>query len=154
MGSLKLPTGDLVYVDAQIVIYTIDLHPTYAPICAELWEGVKIGAVTAVSSELVLLETLVGPLRSGDADLAADRQAIWRQANTSLLPISREVLLEAARLRAIIPALKTPDAIHAATAILHGCALFISNDMGFRNVPSLPLVLLDDLLAIPDTRAD
>jgi predicted nucleic acid-binding protein len=42
--------------------------------------------------------------------------------------------------------LKTPDALHAATASDAGCALFITNDVGFRAVASLPLVILDDLL--------
>ena len=58
-------------------------------------------------------------------------------------------LREAARLRATIPGLKTPDVIHAATALLNGCALFVSNDTGFRRIPGLPLVLLDDVLAAP-----
>jgi predicted nucleic acid-binding protein len=56
-------------------------------------------------------------------------------------------LREAARLRATISGLKTPDAIHAATALQHGCALFVSNDVGFRRVPGLSLAILDDVLA-------
>lgn len=44
------------------------------------------------------------------------------------------------------PNLKTPDALHAATALQAGCALFVTNDVGFRQVASLPLVVLDDLL--------
>ena len=78
---------------------------------------------------------------------AAD--VIWTRANHVLLPISRDILHEAARLRANISGLKTPDAIHAATALLHGCTLFVSNDVGFRRVPNLPLVLLDDIVATP-----
>jgi predicted nucleic acid-binding protein len=42
-----------------------------------------------------------------------------------LLPITRPILLEAARLRAATK-LKTPDAIHAATAMDAGCALFVT----------------------------
>jgi predicted nucleic acid-binding protein len=98
---------------------------------------------------LILLEILVGPLRSGDTVLAARREALWRQANTGLLPITQDVLREAARLRALIPGLKTPDAVHAATALLHGCILFVTNDVGFRRVPGLPLAILDDVLAAP-----
>jgi len=98
---------------------------------------------------LILLEILVGPLRSGDTVLAAHRAAPWRQANTRLLPITQDVLREAARLRALIPALKTPDAIHAATALLHRCVLFVTNDVGFPRVPGLSLAMLDDALAVP-----
>jgi predicted nucleic acid-binding protein len=42
--------------------------------------------------------------------------------------------------------LKTPDAIHAATAMRAECALFITNDTDFRRVEGLPVVVLDDLL--------
>ena len=42
--------------------------------------------------------------------------------------------------------MKTPDAIHAATALRADCALFITNDTDFRRVEDLPVVVLDDLL--------
>ncbi len=116
MGSLTLPAAGLVYADAQIVIYSVDRHPVYAPVCDPLWQATQAGTVTVVSSELTLLETLVGPLRSGDAVLATRREAVWSQPNTRLIPVTQEVLREAARLRAGIPRLRTPDAIHAATA--------------------------------------
>ena len=51
----------------------------------------------------------------------------------------------AARLRATTK-LRTLGAIQAATAILAGCTLFVTNDFGFRAVPGLPVVILDDLL--------
>jgi predicted nucleic acid-binding protein len=105
--------------------------------------------MTAVSSELTLMETLVAPLRNGDPVLATNREALWQQANTRLLPITRHILREAARLRAALLALKTPDAIHAATALVHGCALFVTNDIGFRHVPGLTLAILDDVLTLP-----
>jgi predicted nucleic acid-binding protein len=149
VGLLTLPAAGLVYVDAQIAIYTVDVHPLYASACRPLWDAVKAGSVTAVSSELTLMETLVGPLRNGDATRAILREALWQQANTRLLPITRDVLREAARLRALRIALKTPDALHAATALVHGCALFVTNDIGFRSITGLPLVVLDDVLAAP-----
>lgn len=149
MGSLTLPGSGLVYADAQIAIYSVDRHPVYAPVCDPLWQAAQAGTVTVVSSELTLMETLVGPLRSGDGTLADQRQSLWDQAGTRLLPITRDVLREAARLRATIPSLRTPDALHAATALLHGCVLFVTNDFGFRHVPGLPLAILDDILAAP-----
>jgi predicted nucleic acid-binding protein len=137
----------MIYADAQIAIYSSDNHPLYASVCAPVWQ--VGGAASVVASDLILLEILVGPLRSGDTVLAARREALWRQANTGLLPITQDVLREAARLRALIPGLKTPDAVHAATALLHGCILFVTNDVGFRRVPGLPLAILDDVLAAP-----
>src|SRR3954453_9814171 len=62
-----------------------------------------------------------------------------------LFPIALSTLREAARLRATTK-LKTPDAIHAATAQQAGCVLFVSNDLDFRGVAGFSLVILDDLL--------
>ena len=89
------------------------------------------------------------PLRNGDVAAQSDREALWQQANTLLLPITQDILREAARLRAIIPSLKTPDAIHAATALLAGCTLFVTNDLGFKRVPGLMLAILNEVLAVP-----
>jgi predicted nucleic acid-binding protein len=43
--------------------------------------------------------------------------------------------------------LKTPDAIHAATALAAGCVLFVTNDAGFRCVPGLPVAVLSEVAA-------
>jgi len=43
--------------------------------------------------------------------------------------------------------LKTPDAIHAATALVASCALIVTNDAGFRNLPGLPVAILSDLIS-------
>ena len=114
-----------------------------APLCRPIWQ---LSATTTVSSELVLVETLVSPLRTGDTALQTARETLWRQPNTRLLPITAAILRDASQLRANIPGLKTPDAIHAATALTYGCAAFVTNDTGFRRIPNLPLILLDDLL--------
>lgn len=146
MGTLTLPASGLVYADAQIAIYSADGHAVYAPLCVPLWQP---GVITVITSELTLMETLVMPLRQGDTALAARRENLWHQPNTRLIPITQDILREAARLRAAIPAVRTPDAIHAATALLHGCALFVTNDVGFRRIPGLTLAILDDILAEP-----
>ena len=62
-----------------------------------------------------------------------------------LQPITRPILRVAASLRAG-SAMRTADAIHAATAVLGGCALFITNDKRLRHSAGLPVAVLDDLL--------
>ena len=61
-----------------------------------------------------------------------------------LIVITEPILRDAARLRAQFN-LKTPDAIHAATALSVGCAQFITNDLIFRRVPGLNVIVLRDL---------
>jgi predicted nucleic acid-binding protein len=144
MGPLTLPPAGLIYADAQVCIYSVERHPVYAPLLRPLWQAVQAGTLEVVSSELTLLETLVGPLKRADTALAATYEQFFQQPGIRLLPITQPVLREAARLRATTR-LRTPDAMHAATAAVAGCVLFVTNDVAFRGMVNLPLVVLQDL---------
>lgn len=65
-----------------------------------------------------------------------------------LIPIGQTTLREAARLRASTPSLRTPDAIHAATAITSDCTQFLTNDRQLRVVTGLHIVILDEVLTL------
>ena len=59
MGSLIVPAGGRLYADAQVVIYSVEKHPRYAPLVRPLWAAVQAGTIEAVTSELTILEVLV-----------------------------------------------------------------------------------------------
>lgn len=147
MGAVTLPTSGTAYVDANVVIYTVERHARYGPALVPFWRAADAGACRVYTSELVLLETLVGPYKAGDMQLAAAYEAFFGLPGIQLLSISQTILREAARLRAAVPRLRTPDAIHAATARLHGVAALVTNDAAFRNVTGLNVVVLDDVVA-------
>lgn len=142
---MTLPSGGAVYLDSVALIYTIERYPSYFPLLQPIWQAARAGSIGVVSSELALMETLVGPLKSGNASLVASFETALLGTDMSLLPITQSVLRDAAHLRATTK-LRTPDALHAASALLAGSVLFVTNDAGFRGVPGLPLVVLDDLL--------
>ena len=145
MGALTLPASGLVYIDTMTLIYTVERYPAYLPLLEPMWQMAQTGSIEIVSSELTLMETLIGPLKSGNTILENAFEQALLGTNMRLIPITQAILREAARLRATTK-LRTPDALHAATAQQTGCALFVSNDVGFRGLASLPLVILDDLL--------
>ena len=148
MGSLSLPLGGTVYVETPTVIYTVEAHPVYSPLLRPLWQAAQAQGLQVATSELTLMETLVHPIRNRDSALqAAYERLLLSMPEVRLLPLTQDVLREAARLRADIPGLRTPDALHAATAPLSVCSLFLTNDAGFRRIPGLPLAILDDVLA-------
>lgn len=60
-----------------------------------------------------------------------------------LYPINLAILEKAIQFRALY-GLKTPDAIHAATAIEEFCSLLITNDSVFKRIPGINVVVLDD----------
>jgi len=134
-----------VYLDANPIIYTVEKHPVYGPVLVPLWQAAQAQTIEVVSSELALMESLVGPLKKGDTALEKTYEQAFLGTDMRLLPITQPVLREAARLRATTK-LKTPDALHLATAKLAGCALFVSNDAAFRGAATIAIVILDDLL--------
>ena len=145
MGQLNLPLNALVYVDTAVLIYSVEANPNYRELLRPLWLKLKASELEVISSELSLMEVLIVPLRNNDTALVNDYEQLMLEGDIQLIPISQTILLQAARLRATTN-LRTPDAIHAATAINTGCTLFLSNDRGFRAIPSLSAVILQDVL--------
>jgi predicted nucleic acid-binding protein len=144
MGQLNLPEDAIVYVDTAPVIYSIEPHPDYRPLVQPLWEKLHADEITIISSELLWLETLVGPMKNNNQPLVELYTELLSD-NIQLIAIDETILKLAAQLRST-SSLKTPDAIHAATAINRGCTIFLTNDTGLRNIPGLPTIVLKDLL--------
>jgi predicted nucleic acid-binding protein len=145
MGALTLPTSGLVYIDTMTLIYTVERYPAYWPLLDPMWQAAQAKTIEIVSSELTLMETLVKPLKTGNAALVKAFEQALLGTEMRLLPITQTILRDAAQLRATTK-LKTPDALHAATSQKAACVLFVSNDASFRSIPGLPLMILDDLL--------
>lgn len=148
MGSVILPPGGMVYVDANILIYTVERVAPFAQMLDPFWQELTAQRAHAITSEMAALETLVGPMRSGDKALEAlFRRILYRSPSLRLVPVTLDVIERAAQLRAQIPGLKTPDAIHAATALEASVATFITNDLAFQRIANLKVVTPSDLMA-------
>lgn len=145
MGSLILPASGSVYLDANGFIYSVERIEPYCTVLEELWQTARTGQFEVVCSELALLETLVKPLREEDAELEMLFRELFAAREVRLIPTTTSVWERAARLRASISGLKTPDALHAATAFAAGSELFLTNDPGFRRVSGLSVVLLSEV---------
>ena len=146
MGVLTLPANGTVYLDANGFIYSIERIDPYRSILDALWLTVSAGQVKVVTSELTLLEVLVKPLKVGDATTATlFRTVLKHTPDVQMLPITQSVLEAAANLRATL-GLKTPDAVHVATALLNNSMLFVTNDSAFRRVADLNVTVLSELI--------
>ncbi len=143
--GLKLPSSGVVYVDTSVVIYTLEGNPDYYSLLQPLWLKFQLNEIEIVSSELILMEALVVPLRNANNTLVAQYEELLLSSEMQLIPITQSILRQGANLRATT-SLKTPDAIHAATALSARCNQFLTNDKGFRNVPGLPTVILSEVL--------
>ena len=147
MGRLILPNSGPVYLDANSAIYRFEGIEPYSSASAPLWDALQDQSMTIVTSELTLLEVLVKPLKdNNDSLIELFRRTLLDTNGLDCVAIDREILSLAAQIRAD-SRLKTPDAIHAATALYAGATMFLTNDAGFRRVPGLNVVLLDDVVA-------
>ena len=145
MGPLTLPSSGLVYIDASGLIYSVERVEPYRTLLEPMWERAQNGNLTIVSSPVLVTEALTKPLRDGNTEIELQYRELFASNVVRLLDASYQVFEDAARIRAGTR-LKTPDALHAATALRAGCTLFITNDTDFRRVQGLPVVVLDDLL--------
>ena len=145
MGSLNLPSSGVIYVDTAPVIYTVEKHLDYFALLDPLWAASELGQIQVVSSEMILLETLTGALKRNDLQLIADYESVLTASEMNLIPITSALLRDAARLRASIN-IKTPDAIHAATAFASGCNLLITNDKDLKRVTALNVIILSEIV--------
>ena len=145
MGALRLPSRGSIYLDTSAIIYSVERNEPYFTLLAPVWRRAQAGELVVMCSELVVAETLVRPIRDEDANLETAFRAIFVAPEMQLVPTTRDIWEDTAQLRAET-GLKTPDAIHAATALRAGCDLFVTNDTDFRRVQGLQIVVLNDLL--------
>lgn len=134
-----------ILIDTSVWIYHFEKHPQLGPPAARVIEGLEEGRFRGIASELTLLELTVRPLQLGRQDVADDYEVLLDYfPNLELVPISREMLLDAAALRAR-QKLRTPDAIQIATGLRTGATLAVTNDKAWRSVPLIETILLADL---------
>lgn len=113
----------LIYLDTCLLIYTIENHPNLAGTVRATMAGES--PVHFAISDLVKLECLVKPLKTGDVALQRRYEAGLDELEQLSLPAA--VYLQAAQLRARF-GLRTPDALHLACAQHHRCDALWTND--------------------------
>ena len=139
-----LASHPLLALDTSIFIYHFESHPTYLPFTRSILQTVAAGARDAIISELVLLELLVKPMSLEQEELADQYEILLEHfPHLKICPIQRAVIRRAAQLRGRYR-MKTPDAIHLASALENGATLFIGNDRGLRVVQGIEVMVLKD----------
>lgn len=145
MGLIELPQNALVYLDASPLIFSAEKIQPYWSLLQPVWQAAQKGEITLLGSELLLLEVLVKPIEVGDSILERTFRDLLAAREFDLVPISAAILEQVVKLHAQYH-IKTPDAIHAATAVSTSCDLLLTNDTDFRRLTELPIIVLADLL--------
>jgi predicted nucleic acid-binding protein len=135
-----------VALDTSIFIYQLEANAKYLPLAYVVFDWLERRGNAGVTSTLTLTELLVPAYREGNDERIQAYYGLLRTfPNLYLIPPDIQVADIAARLRATY-GLKTPDAIHAATAVHSNASAFITNDPVFKRVKEIESLVLDELL--------
>ena len=146
MGLIEDLQQKITYFDTSIFVYSVENNQEFGLICNQLMQGIETNLLRAVTSELTLSEAMVFPFRNAHLETQRKYQEIIETSGGLLaVPVLRHILIRAAELRAAQPALRTPDAIHLATALETGCEVFLTNDSRIKN-SDLEMVTLSSLI--------
>ncbi len=134
-----------VYVDTSPLIYYVEQNPAYLARMDAIVNLLQTVPIQGVCSTITLAEVLPIPLRTGNTSLARLYKTILLNSREFLtFPVTSVVAEGAADLRASY-GLKTPDALHLATALSSGCDAFLTNDLGLKRVTKIKVLVLDEL---------
>jgi len=146
MGSVTdiLRKHRVIALDTCVWIYHFEQHPEYAELSNRILTAVAKKECRAVISELTLMELITGPLKLDRQDVADEYELLLlHYPNLTLEPITRDILLHAAQLRAAY-GFGTPDAVILATAKEAGASLIVTNDQNWPGYTELSMLRLGE----------
>lgn len=123
-----IPNGSKVLLNTVALIYFLEENERYSKLAEKIFGRIESGELQGVLANLAFAELLVPLFRSGEPRAAAGlANRIFNFRNLEVVTLTTEISIEAARLRAEY-SLRTPDAIHAATAIITQASGILTND--------------------------
>jgi uncharacterized protein len=130
-------SGVDVYLDACCFIYAVEGEPCWRN---AVLEKLRVHAQSnLLTSTLSRLECRTQALRNNDTALLRSYEHIF--ANVQLVDVSAQIIERATKIRAQY-GLKTPDAIHIATALEQQATIFLTADQAFTRCQEITVELL------------
>jgi predicted nucleic acid-binding protein len=127
-----------VYLDTAPTIYLVE---NISPWAEAVSRYLSTRDAIPAASVLTRMECRVKPMRDGRTGLLDDFEAFFQSLPGGLLDLKAAVFDKAAKLRASLN-LRTPDALHLATALVHGCDVFLTNDTALTRCTEIQVELL------------
>jgi predicted nucleic acid-binding protein len=141
----KLRQHEKIGLDTSIFIYQFE-GSAYSKLTGDIFESIERGICRAFVSTLVLTEVLVRPFSEKDTKMVEVYNNLFKTwPNLSVVEVSPEIAVEAARMRAEHN-IKTPDAIILATTTLSGGTLFITNEQKLKRLGEIEVLILGDYI--------
>jgi predicted nucleic acid-binding protein len=126
--------GPLIYADASAIMRLVDGDE---PARQRVETLLRQHGGNVATSVISMIECRSKPLRNGDTQRVSAYDAFFSSRDLTLFPVDSAVAERATQLRAKYNP-KTPDAIHIATAAVHGASLVVTTDHDFARCRDLP----------------
>jgi predicted nucleic acid-binding protein len=132
--------SSLIYLDTNVFIKAVEGLDEAAVPAKTLIKALRQQRTgIATTSEITFAEVLAPSKQANSMPLHMKRRAyldllLW-SGFVALIPVSRNILIETAELRAV-GRFKLPDAVHLVSAIQVRCRFFVSGDRDFDKVPA------------------
>jgi len=134
-----------IYIDTALFIYFVENHPIYAQKTHNLFSLTQRLYIENNTSTLTITEVLVKPLQLGDLLVVNAYKTLLYETNiVQVHTITSDIAESAADIR-VRYNIKTPDALHIATAINTQCDVFVTNDYQLTRIKELRVVILDEI---------
>jgi predicted nucleic acid-binding protein len=135
----------LLGIETAPFIYFTEKRPIYVDKVRAIFQFWIAHDLILFSSTISLAECLVKPLRDKDTALVAAYSELFESTEgLHMISVDITIARRAAELRALYN-LKTPDALHVATALEANCDAFLTNDTDIKRVSELRVLVLDEL---------
>ena len=115
-----------VAIDTNILIYVLQGHGEFGEAARLVLSSFDKSDLLA--SEAVFAEILCNSVFTGNETALKRAKRFLEESDITYIPTSRQVYLDAAKLRRLRPTIKLPDAIHLASAWSNQADVFVTND--------------------------
>ena len=134
-----------IFLDSAPIIYYVESNPNYCLIIDKVFNYIESHSIHIITSPITLAECLILPTRQ--KNLSVQQQFInilTSQDTINFVDINSETALIAADIR-VRYNLKLPDALQITTAIQSNCDAFLTNDLQFKKVRELSILVVSEL---------
>lgn len=146
MGLIDDIKHSAICLDTAPIIYYIEKNAKYESSLKPLFHSIASGEISAITTNITLLEVMVHPIRQGKRLLAESyRNILLHSDGLTTYEISHDLAEYASGLRAEYK-IRTPDAIQLSAAILYGEGVFLTNDYNLKRIKNIDVLCLDDYL--------
>lgn len=141
---INLKSLQTVSLDTNIFIRALKKDDPINDRARSLLERIKDGKLEVFISVLVIEEFFIHVYKENrEKETSAILDFITLEGLCTVVDINRQIAMSAAKLRAEYPSLRTPDAIHLASAIKGGAEIFITTDKRIpRKIKGLKVIVL------------